>query len=150
MSITFVSVGDIIAVCLLVKDCVQALSETNGSAAEYKAVIQELYILEKTLLEVGSLSKTHPPTPELHAVFASITATVEQCRKSLVAFKAKTQRYDDYLGNGSAKSTTQRLFAGSARKILWQVQMKDEVSRFRAEIVAYSISIDQLLAAATM
>jgi hypothetical protein len=28
--------------------------------------------------------------------------------------------------------------------------MKDEVARFRAEVVAFSVSIDQILAAATM
>lgn len=150
MSITFGSVGDIIAVCLLVKDCVGALSETNGSAAEYQAVIRELYVLEKALLEVGILSKTHATTQELNALFASLTTTIDQCRKSLASFKAKTQRYDDYLGTGSTKSSVQKVFAGSAKKILWQVRMKDDISRFRAEIVAYSMSIDQLLAAATM
>ncbi|KAF2448954.1 hypothetical protein P171DRAFT_341977, partial [Karstenula rhodostoma CBS 690.94] len=95
MPVTFSSVGDIIAVCILVKDCVDALNEPRGSAAEYQAVVRELCILEKALLKVGILSSTHATTPEL-------------------------------------------------------IRMKNDVSRFRAEVVAYSISIDQLLAAATM
>lgn len=149
MSITFGSVGDIIAVCILVKDCVHALSDTNGSAAEYQAVVRGLYVLEKSLLEVGILSKTHATTPELTALFGNLETTINQCRASLVAFKAKTQRYEGHLGDTSTKGTARKLVSSSA-KILWQVQMRDDVSRFRAEVVAYSMSIDQLLAAATM
>jgi hypothetical protein len=150
MSVTFGSVGDIIAVSLLVKDCVHALSDTNGSTAEYQAVVRELYILEKTLLEVGILSKTYATTAELVVLFASLETTINQCRASLVAFKAKTQRYEHHLGSTSTKKTAFEVVSGGAKKILWQVQMKDDVSRFRAEVVAYSVSIGQLLAAATM
>ena len=71
-------------------------------------------------------------------------------RASLVAFKAKTQRYEHHLGSTSTKKTALEVVSGGAKKILWQVQMKDDVSRFRAEVVAYSVSIGQLLAAATM
>jgi hypothetical protein len=150
MPITFGSVGDIIAVCLLVKDCAEALSDTNGSSAEYQAVIRELYVLEKALLEIGVLARIHATTPELKSLFISIATTVDQCRKSLEAFRAKTKTYDAYLAQGCGKSAAQRVFAGSAKKILWQVKMKDEIARFRAELIAHSISIDQLLAAATM
>ncbi|KAF1830461.1 hypothetical protein BDW02DRAFT_465783, partial [Decorospora gaudefroyi] len=99
MPITFGSVGDIIAVCVLVKECADALSETNGSTAQYRGVVRELTVLEKALLEVAVLSRTHATTPELISIFAN------------------------------AKTT---------------------VARFRAEVVAYSVSIDQILAAATM
>lgn len=150
MPITFGSVGDIIAVCVLVKDCVDALSDTNGSAPQYQAVIRELHILEKALLEVGVLSRTHATTPELTALFTSADTTIEQCRKSLAQFKAKIQPYDSYLGATPTKNTVQKICKGSATKLLWQVKMKDEVARFRAEVVAYSVSIDQILAAATM
>jgi hypothetical protein len=150
MPVTFGSVGDIIAVCLLVKDCVDALSETRGSAAEYQAVVRELYILEKVLLEVGILSRTHATSPELNNLFASITTAIDQCRKSLAAFKSKIKPYDNDFGYGSSGGNGSRILAGTARKFLWQIRMKDDVSRFRAEVVAYSMSIDQLLAAANM
>jgi hypothetical protein len=150
MPITFGSVGDIIAVCILVKDCVEALSDTNGSVPQYQAVIRELHILEKALLEVGALSRTHATTPELVALFNSADTTIEQCRKALELFKAKTEPYDQHLGDSSASTTVQKLYKGNAKKLLWQVRMKDEVARFRAEVVAYSVSIDKILAAATM
>ncbi|KAH7086801.1 hypothetical protein FB567DRAFT_51569 [Paraphoma chrysanthemicola] len=150
MPVTFGSVGDLIAVCLLVKDCVEALSDSNGSSAEYKAVVRELYILEKALLEIGVLSQTQATTPELVALFTSADATVDQCRKLLESFKAKIQPYDKQLGSQSTSNSVQKVCNGSARKLLWQVRMKDEVTRFRAEVVAHSVSIGQLLAAATM
>jgi len=79
MPITFGSVGDIIAVCVLVKDCVDALSDTTGSAAQYQAVIRELHVLEKALLEVGISSRTRATTPELTSISANADATIEQC-----------------------------------------------------------------------
>jgi hypothetical protein len=42
MPITFGAVGDIIFVCLLVKDLVEALDKSRGSKAEYQSAIREL------------------------------------------------------------------------------------------------------------
>lgn len=149
MPVTFGSVGDIIAI-VLVKDCAQALSETNGSSAEYQAVIREQYALEKALLEIGILSRTHARTPQLASLLAGINTTTSQCRETIECFKTKTKRYDEYLTEDGTKSNMQKVSKGSAKKILWQVKMRDELARFRAEVMAHSMSIDQLLHAATM
>lgn len=150
MPVTIGSVGDIIAICLLVKDCVEALNESRGAAASYQAVIRELYILEKALLEVDLLARTYGATDELSAMFESAKAAVNACQTSLQAFKSKTRRFEPHLDPSTNRSTTQRVFKGSAMKLLWQVSMKDEVARFRAEVVAYSLSINQLVATAMM
>jgi hypothetical protein len=42
MPLTFGAVGDIISVCLLVKDLVEVLDKARGSKAEYQAAIREL------------------------------------------------------------------------------------------------------------
>jgi hypothetical protein len=107
MPITCGSVGDIIAICVLVKDCVEALSDANGSVSQYEAVIRELQMLEKALLEVGLLSRTHATTPELTALFTSTDTTIEQCRKSLARFQSKIQRYGKYLGSTSINTGVQ-------------------------------------------
>lgn len=150
MSVTFGSVGDIIAVCVLVKDCVDALSETKGSAVAYQAIIRELYILEKALLEVDLLCRLQAGNSDLGALFDSAKTTVESGQKSLAEFKEKTKKYESHFNGKTPRSTTQKIFADSAMKLLWQVSMKDHVARFRAEVVAYSISINQLLATANM
>jgi hypothetical protein len=150
MPITFGAVGDIISVCVLVKDCAEALSDTNGSTAQYRAVVRELSILEKALLEVAVLSRTYATTPELVSLFANAKKTIDRCRTSLESFRAKVHPYARRLGESCNDNALQKAWNGSARKLLWQVRMKDEVARFRAEVVAYSVSIDQILAAATM
>jgi hypothetical protein len=150
MSITFGSVGDILAICALVKDCVDALSDTNGSAPQYQAVVRELEILQKALLEVGVLSRTHAITPELTALFISADTTIERCRQTLAQFKVKVQPYDKHLSASPRGSPVQKICNRNAKKLLWHIKMKDEVTRFRAEVVAFSVSIHQILSAATM
>lgn len=83
MPITVGAIGDIISICLLVKDCVDALSESRGAVSAYQAVIRELYVLEKALLEIDLLTRNHPSTPELHAIRKSAKTTVDGCTKSL-------------------------------------------------------------------
>ena len=53
MPITFGSVGDIVSLCLLIKDLVKSLDNSRGSSAEYQAVIRELCSLDHALLEVA-------------------------------------------------------------------------------------------------
>lgn len=67
MPVTFGSVGDIISVCLLVKDLVEALDKARGSKAEYQSAIRELWILDRALLEIELFTKAHEnaSTPEL-------------------------------------------------------------------------------------
>ncbi|EDU48881.1 conserved hypothetical protein [Pyrenophora tritici-repentis Pt-1C-BFP] len=71
MSVTFGSVGDIISVCLLVKDLVTALDKARGSKAEYQAAIRDLWILERVLLEIELITKQHgsEATPELRSLW---------------------------------------------------------------------------------
>src|SRR5947207_4507221 len=68
MPISFGSVGDIISVCLIVKDLVAALDDSRGSSTEYREVIRELWGLDRALLEVDLLSRTCDNTVELNAL----------------------------------------------------------------------------------
>jgi hypothetical protein len=52
-----VSAGDVIAVSILIKDVIQGLSDSRGSAVEYQEVIRELYSLNKALLEAELLRR---------------------------------------------------------------------------------------------
>jgi hypothetical protein len=70
MQILFGSIGDIISVCLLVKELVAALDESRGSAAEYREVQLELRALERALLEVEILSRSHASIIKLNILYA--------------------------------------------------------------------------------
>lgn len=52
MSITFGSVGDIIAVGQIAWSLAQALTDTKGSAKEYQGLIKELQTFDQALLQV--------------------------------------------------------------------------------------------------
>src|SRR2546423_9092228 len=86
MPITFGSVGDIISICLIVKDLVDTLNKSRGSSAEYSEVIRELWVLDRALLEVELLSRTHSATVELNALCETARQTVDKCRLTVEAF----------------------------------------------------------------
>ena len=54
MSITFGSVGDIIAVGQIAWSLVQALTDSKSSAKEYQSLIKELRAFERAVLQVSS------------------------------------------------------------------------------------------------
>lgn len=142
MPVTFGSVGDIIAICLLVKDLVAALDESRGSAANYKEVRLELVSLERALLEVEVLSRSHGSTTKLNALYATSRKAALDCRQPVEAFLARIKRYDTSFGDGASRN----IIRNAAMKIQWQVSQKDEVTRFRAQIGAHSSSINMILA----
>lgn len=149
MPITVGSVGDIIAICQLVKDCIDALSDSRGSTASYQAVIQQLYVLEKALPEIDLLSRIYSASNEPNAFCDSARKTVDDCRKCLVTFKTKISKYGPYLGRNEGGSGSSNVIAKAAMKLAF-ISRKDDIARFRAEVVAYSISMNQLLMTATM
>jgi hypothetical protein len=70
MPITFGAVGDIISVCLLVKDLIEVLDKARGSNAEYQAAIRQLHTLDRALLEIERFNRQHGDgsTPELRGL----------------------------------------------------------------------------------
>lgn len=150
MPITIGSVGDVIAIGLLVKDCVDALSQSRGAVSSYQAVIRELYLLEKALLEIDLLARNYRNVPELQTIRESASIAVDGCRTSLQAFKTKIAKYEPHFADQILASGAKKVVKGNAMKLLWQISTRDDVTRFRTEVVAYSSSLNQLLASATM
>lgn len=148
MPITFGSVGDIISVCLLVKDLATALNDSRGSSAEYQEVARELWSLERALLEVLQLSQTLDKTVEVVALWETARRTAENCRALAQVFSDRINKYDSSLGKGNGNS--ENPFIRDARKVERRVLQKDEVSRFRAEIAAHTHSINMLLDTANL
>ncbi|EON68350.1 hypothetical protein W97_07608 [Coniosporium apollinis CBS 100218] len=146
MPVTFGSVGDIIAVCLLVKDLVEALDKRHGSSAEYKAVKGELWVLERTLLEVERASRKFGSTPELNATCETTRHAVENCQVSVAAFSAKLKKYARTLGSGIPANPVSTV----AAKVRWQVSEREELTKFRAEVAAHNSFISTLLVTAGM
>jgi hypothetical protein len=148
MPITFGSVGDIISVCLLVKDLVDALDDARGSKAEYQSLIRELWILDRSLLEIDLLARTHGDgvTPELEALCETARKAVDRCRELVSAFSARIRKYQKSFG----ENETPNFMKVTAMKVRWSIGEKDAVDKFRTEIVATSASLQMLLATASV
>jgi hypothetical protein len=146
MPITFGSVGDIISICLIVKDLVDTLNKSRASSAEYSEVIRELWILDRALLEVELLSRTLSATVELNALCETARQTVEKCRLTVEAFSRRIEKYGTSLGEAGSGN----IMKDAALKLRWQFSQKDGVSKFRAEVAAHSASINMLLATASV
>ncbi|TID21434.1 hypothetical protein E6O75_ATG04829 [Venturia nashicola] len=146
MPITFGSVGDIISVSLLVKDLLLALDSSKGSSTEYRAVVSELNILDKALLQVAQLANTHAPTPELLALWETAKHSVDKCRIAVDSFTKRIDKYKNSLGKRGSHNSIK----DAARKVQWQICQKDEITRFRVEIAGYTDSITMLVATANV
>lgn len=143
MPITFGSVGDIISLCLLIKDLVKSLDNSRGSSAEYQAVIRELRSLDHALLEVAVFFRSCEQTVELNALRVAADECAEHCRTCISKFRERMKKFGKSLqprGGGSGN-----FIKDTGLKFQWQVSEKEELAKFRAEIAAHCFSINMLL-----
>jgi hypothetical protein len=151
MPITVGSVGDIISLCILLKDVVTALNEARGSVAEYREVRRELWALERALLEVDLLSRTDVQTPEITALFETVRQAAKSCRNCVESFLTRIKSYGRSFEEGVGKQEGLKgVFRDTSRRLGWAMTQKDAVTKFRAEIGAHTSSINMLLATATV
>jgi hypothetical protein len=145
---TFGAVGDIISVCLLVKDLVAALDKARGSKAEYQSAIRELWILDRALLEIDLLSRVHGngATPQLQSLCVTAERAVARCKALVSAFQQRIHRYKHTLGDGEKPN----VIHGAAMKLRWRVGEKEALDQFRVEIAGSSQGLQMLLATASV
>ncbi|KAE9368192.1 hypothetical protein N431DRAFT_547295 [Stipitochalara longipes BDJ] len=146
MPITFGSVGDIISISLIVKDLVQALDDSRGSAAEYQDLIRELWALDRVLLEVEQVSRNSEQTNGLYALWVTTKRATDECRQCIENFLEKIKKYEKSLG-GLASGHTLR---GVPMKIRWRLTQSDELEKFRTAINAHCSSLSMLLIAVNL
>jgi hypothetical protein len=143
---TFGAFGDIISLCIIIKDLIKALDDCRGSSAEYQKIIRELWSLDRVLLEVELLWKTSENTVELNALRETARRMTDQCRRPIEDFLKKVKTYGLSLHEGGSGS----VIRDTAMKIRWQLVHGDELVKFRAEINAHCSSIGMLLITASV
>ncbi|KAF2029450.1 hypothetical protein EK21DRAFT_28594, partial [Setomelanomma holmii] len=148
MPITFGAVGDIISVCLLVKDLVEALDKARGSKAEYQSAIRELWILDRALLEIDLLTRTHGngATPELRSLCETAKKAATRCRGLVSAFLERVKRYKSTFDESERPNPLTNV----TMIIRWHLGEKDALEQFRVEIAGTSSSLQMLLATASV
>jgi len=141
-----VSVGDVIAVSILIKDVIKALDDSRGSATEYQEAIRELWALDKALLEVEHLSRTCETTIEMNALSCTARSAAKQCRVYISDFLDKIKSYNRNLG---PRGSGNRL-RDATKKLQWTFAQKDELAKFRTKVNGHASAINMLLITASM
>ena len=141
MPIGIASVGDIVSVCLLVKDLVQALQECRGSDREFQQLIKELQSLERALLEVHRLVRDHETTPELYSLCAAAEEASKNCHCSIDRKLKEVKKYQETLRAGGSGN----FLKDTRRKLQWGLMEKNDLDRFHAEVTAHVHSLQILL-----
>lgn len=129
-----VSVGDFVACIGLIKDIIDCLQDSQGSAAKYRGLLNSLESLQTALSKVKSVETE---SREKHA----LKEAARQCGYTLSAFLAKIEKYQPSLKVGGSGSA----FKDSLRKIQWAFYTKDDIAQFQAEIHGHVNSITLLL-----
>jgi hypothetical protein len=141
---TFGSLGDILSLCILVKDLVAALDNSRGSSADYQELIRELWTLDRALLEVGQLSQKCAANVELIALQRTVSKAALQCREPMEEFLLRIRKFETHFRDNTSKS-----IFNAARdaywKLHWAMSYKDEVQKFRTIINGHKSSINMLL-----
>jgi hypothetical protein len=133
---------------LLVKDLVDALDKARGSKAEYQSLTRELWILDRTLLEIDLLARTHGggATAEMAALCETAKKAVDRCKALVSDFLNQIKKYQGTFGEGAKTNFVKE----TAMKVPWRVAERDSVEKFRVEIAATSTSLQMLLATASV
>lgn len=144
-ALAFGAVGDFLALGLLIKDIVSALDDCRGSEKDYRDLIESLEGLGKTLQQVEQVYRDPQIINTLDDLSEIARCTLEQIRQCLEGFHNHLRKYESTLGPGGTGSRLK----GVVRKIQWKLEEKD-VSKFRADVAGYAVSLKVLLEVTTM
>ncbi|KAL2258158.1 hypothetical protein VTK26DRAFT_8642 [Humicola hyalothermophila] len=136
------SVGDFLAAIELVHDLAVALSETSGSSSAFQGLAQELYSLERAMIEIKGLQVSTALEPTLRAVLQ----VTSQCQRMITNFVRKNDVYVQCLGQGRSFKWWKDTFY----KIKWAVYKSDEIDELRACLQSHVMAIGLMLQALQM
>ena len=143
MSVGFgFSAGDFIAALELVTTVVNALRESGGSSAEYQALVSQLYTLETALLRVKRLELDESQ----HAEVVALRQAAAQCQRTIDGFWGKIKKYQPSLRAGGSGSRVK----DGWMKVQWAVCKKEDLARFKADLMGHTESIELLLTTVQM
>jgi len=134
------SVGDFLAIAVLIRDAIVALDDAGGSVSEYSQLIRELLSLERAFLEVGLLCQTPQPTPELLAVSVQIRRIADQCKSCIEKLLAPVYEYTKHFRLGGSGNKLK----DAVQRLKWKFE-KDKIAAFNAEIQTHSAAVILLL-----
>lgn len=131
------SVGDFLSAISVVETVIASLNSASGSSAEYQSLITQLYTLESVLLRVKLLELDDSQNAQVTA----LREAAAQCEGTIDAFERRINKYRSSLrAEGSGNGLKDGLM-----KIKWALCKKDDLARFKADLMAHTASIEILL-----
>jgi hypothetical protein len=143
MSVGFgFSIGDFIAALQLVGTVIDALRDSGDSSAEYRSLIGQLYTLESALLRVKRLELDGSQ----HAEVITLRQAAAQCQRTIDVFWEKIKKYQPSLRSGGTGSRVK----DGWRKVKWAMCKKEDIVKFRTELMAHTEGIEMILTTVQM
>lgn len=136
------STGDFINGINLVKNIINALTESRGSSKEYLEIIRELRGLEVALLLVKSQYNNTAHEQQRSA----LREAVKNCEACIDTFLVSLQEYHPHLRVGG--STNQ--WKDAVHKIKWHICKTDGLNSFRLQIASHVQNLEMLIATIQM
>jgi hypothetical protein len=143
MSVGFgFSAGDFIAALELVITVIDALRDSGESSTEYRELISQLFTLETALRAVKRVELDDVQ----HAEGIALQQAAAQCQRTINLFLEKIEKYQPSLRRGGSGSTVKDVWM----KIKWALCKKEDVVRFKADLLGHTVSIEMLLTTVQM
>jgi hypothetical protein len=131
------SVGDFITTISLINDIVTCLKASGGSASEYQELMLELDGLRLALTKIEHLEGGVEQTPAIN----SIKVAALNCKFVLDSFLTKLKTYGKSLEHGKTRGWA----VDSAKKVKWELAMKNDVQELRTYLMMHTSSLNMRL-----
>lgn len=138
MSVGFgFSVGDFITAIELVSTVIDALRSSGQAGSDYLELSGQLLSLETALIQVKRIEFEESQYAEVIA----LRQAAAQCRRTIDKFWEDAKNYQPALTGIKTGSKIRDKWM----KIKWAICRKDDVSKFKADLVGHTESIQLLL-----
>ena len=117
LAFTFGSVGDIIALCKIVRRGTEALSSVRGSETQLRSLRQEIWNLSHALVSVQSLTQQHEDLRRK----GDLEKILSDCHNCFVRFLERIEVYESLDRLGDQKLSVKDLQI-IFRKLRWPTQ----------------------------
>ncbi|RGP78355.1 vegetative cell wall gp1 [Fusarium longipes] len=139
MEVTFGAVGDFISIGVLIKDFIELLDDSRGSAWEYNSLKQQLMFLRLNLDLAKRSYDDYYNTPQFQDIRNTLESVVDEAERRLEDIAVKVQKYTSTLSQGSNERRIRKV----VRKVQWSLEKK-ETEKFLLDLNRYTSIIQSL------
>ena len=138
------SIGDVVALCSVVKDIIQTIDDIKGSSSEYQDITRKSWAFVRVLQEVERFCGITKGSAPLSGLCLSVGCIIDHAQQSVDAYQKVVKKFAPSLCEGGSGNKIR----DARMKILWRIRHAADTARFRGEIDLSCSLLNALLAAA--